>query len=176
MHIIFETPHLILRRFTNADAPLILQLNSDPEIVKYVHERILVSEEDAEKILTNNILPQYEKQLGRWAVHTKDNMEFIGWCGLKYRPDLGEIDLGYRFIQKAWGKGYATEAASHTLDHGFNQLNLQTITGRAHIENIASIRVLEKIGMQFIGEGIVDDCPVRTYILTNPNSLNPPTA
>ncbi len=72
------------------------------------------------------------------------------------------------FFICAWGKGFATEAAKHTLDYGFIKLNLKLITGRAHIENIASIKVLEKIGMQFIGEGIVDDCPVKTYIASNP--------
>jgi len=163
MQIIFETPRLLLRQFTIEDAPLILALNSDPEVVKYVHEPTLRTEEDAKNILLNNILPQYKKDLGRWAIHIKDNKEFIGWCGLKYRPELDEIDLGYRLSQKAWGKGLATEAAKHTLDHGFKTLTLGLITGRAHIENIASIKVLEKIGMNFIGEGIVDDCPVRTY-------------
>lgn len=169
MHFIFETPRLFLRRFTEADAPLILQLNSDPEIVKYVHEPVLEKEEQAENIILNIILPQYENSLGRWAIHTKENNAFIGWCGLKYRPERDEIDLGYRLLQNAWGKGYATEAAQHTLDHGFNVLNLQLITGRAHVENIASIKVLEKIGMQFIEQGIVDNCPVRTYTLANPN-------
>ena len=169
MQIIFQTPHLILRQFTEADAHLILALNSDPEIVKYVHEPILKTEEQAQKILLDIILPQYKNNLGRWAIHTKDNMDFIGWCGLKYRTDLHEIDLGYRLMQKAWGKGYATEAAQYSLDHGFQTLNLKLITGRAHIENLASIKVLEKIGMNFIGEGIVDDCPVRTYTRSNPN-------
>ena len=169
MHIIFETPCLILRQFTEADAPLILALNSDPEIVKYVHEPILKTLEQAENILQDIILPQYKNNLGRWAIHTKDNMDFIGWCGLKYRPGLDEIDLGYRLMQKAWGKGFATEAAQHSLDYGLNQLNLKLITGRAHIENIASIKVLEKIGMDFIGEGIEDDCPVRTYTKANPD-------
>ncbi len=164
MHIIFETPRLILRRFTEADAPLILSLNSDPEIVKYVHEPTLKTVEQAEKILLDIILPQYKNNLGRWAIHTKSDMDFIGWCGLKYRPEIDEIDLGYRLMQKAWGKGLATEAAQHTLDHGLDKLHLKIITGRAHIENIASIKVLEKIGMDYIGEGIVDDCPVRTYI------------
>jgi RimJ/RimL family protein N-acetyltransferase len=168
MEIIFQTPRLILRQFTKADAPLILTLNSDPEIVKYVHEPTLKTEEEAKKILINIILPQYQNNLGRLAVHTKDNMDFIGWCGLKYRPELDEIDLGYRLMQKAWGKGFATESAQYTLDHGFKALNLKLITGRAHIENIASIKVLEKIGMDFIGEGIVDDCPVRTYTKSNP--------
>ena len=168
MHIIFETPRLILRQFTKADAPLIFQLNSDPKIVKYVHEPVLEREEQAQIIINNIILPQYKRKLGRWAIHIKDGMEFIGWCGLKYRPELDEIDLGYRLIKKAWGKSYATEAAQNTLDHGFKKLDIRLITGRAHIENIASIKILEKIGMQFIGEGIVDDCLVRTYTLANP--------
>jgi [ribosomal protein S5]-alanine N-acetyltransferase len=169
MHIIIQTPRLILRQFTKVDSSLILALNSDPEIVKYVHEATLKTEAQAEKILLDIILPQYKNNLGRWAIHTKDTMDFIGWCGLKYRPELDEIDLGYRLMQNAWGKGFATEAAQHSLDYGFKNLNLKLITGRAHIENIASIKVLEKIGMDFIAEGIVDDCPVRTYTRANPN-------
>lgn len=167
MKIIFETPRLILRQFTEVDAPLILALNSDPDIVKYVHEPILKTQEQAENILKEIILPQYKNNLGRWAIHTKGNMEFIGWCGLKFRPERDEIDLGYRLVQKAWGKGFATEAAQHSLEHGFKNLQLKLITGRAHIENQGSIKVLEKIGMDFIGEGIVDDCPVRTYTKSN---------
>lgn len=174
MHVIFETPRLILRQFTETDAPLILQLNSDPEIVKYVHEPVLTSEEQAKKIIVDIILPQYKNNLGRWAIHTKDNMEFIGWCGLKSRPERGEIDLGYRLIQKAWGKGYATEAAQYTLDHGFTRLQLQLITGKAHIENSASIKVLEKIGMQFIGEDVDHYSRIRVYTMTNPHLQNLP--
>ncbi len=169
MHIIFQTPRLRLRQITIEDAPLIRALNSDPEIVKYVHEPTLKTLEQAEEIITSIILPQYKNNLGRWAMITKTDNDFIGWCGLKYRPDIDEIDLGYRLMQKAWGKGFATEAAQHTLDYGLHTLKLKLITGRAHIENMASIKVLEKIGMNFIGEGIVDDCLVRTYTKSNPN-------
>ena len=166
MHIVFETPRLILGQFTENDASLILQLNSDPEIVKYVHEPVLTSEEQAKKILLDIILPQYKINLGRWAIYTKNSHDFIGWCGLKHRPELNEIDLGYRLKKESWGRGYATEAAKHTLDHGFNNLHLNIITGRAHIENIASIKILEKIGMQFLREEVVDNCPVKTYSAT----------
>ena len=169
MRIIFQTPRLILRQITIEDAPLILELNSDPEIVKYVHEPTLETVEQAQKIIADIILPQYKNNLGRWAIITKENLEFIGWCGLKYRPFIDEIDLGYRLMQKAWGKGFATEAAVKTLEHGFNALHIKLITGRAHVENFASIKVLEKIGMEFIGKGIVDDCPVRTYTKAKPN-------
>ena len=72
-------------------------------------------------------------------------------------------------MQKAWSKEFPTEAAAKILEYGFNSLNIKLITGRAHIENMASIKVLEKIGMDFIGEGIVDDCPVRTYTKANSN-------
>ena len=65
MKILFETPRLFLRQFTEADAPLILALNCDPEIVKYVHERTLKTEEQAKKILLDIILPQYKNNLGR---------------------------------------------------------------------------------------------------------------
>ena len=172
MHIVFETPRLILRRFTEEDTALILQLNSDPEIVKYVHEPTLETEEQAKNILINIILPQYKNNLGRWAIHTKGNNEFIGWCGIKYRPELDEMDLGYRLKKIAWGRGYASEAAQHTLEYAFNTLKLRLITGRAHIENTASQKILEKIGMNFISEGIVDDCPVKTYTLANPLKAN----
>jgi RimJ/RimL family protein N-acetyltransferase len=168
MEVIFETSRLLLRQFTLEDAPILLQLNSDPEVLKYLHEPLLQDEAHAETILCNIILPQYERKLGRWAVHQKEDNAFIGWCGLKYRPELEEIDLGYRFMQTAWGKGFATEAAQETLAYGFKKLYLSLITGRAHIENLASIRVLEKIGMEYIGDGIVDDCPVKTFTMKNP--------
>ena len=168
MKVIFETDRLLLRQFTLEDVTILLELNSDPVVLKYLHEPLLQDEAHAETILKTIILPQYERKLGRWAVHLKDDNSFLGWCGLKYRPELEEIDLGYRFMQSAWGKGYATEAAKETLAYGFEKLNLPFITGRAHIENLASIRVLEKIGMEYIGEGIVDDCPVKTFIMKNP--------
>ena len=169
MHIIFETPRLILRRFTEADAPLIFQLNSDPDIVKYVHERVLQSEDEARTIITNIILTQYEKKLGRWAMFSKAGNDFIGWCGLKHLPEKGEIDLGYRLNKKYWGKGYATESATHTLEYGFNVLQIPLITGKAHTENIASLKILEKIGMKFIGEEIEDECPIKVFTIANPN-------
>ena len=163
MHIILQTPRLTLRRFTVADTNLLLQLNSNPEVLKYLHEPPLATEEQALHILNTIILPQYKNNLGRWAMHLITTNEFIGWCGLKYLAGADEIDLGYRLLQNFWNNGYAYEAAKHTLDYGFNHLNLKNIIGRAHIENIASLKILEKIGMQFIKEEIVDNCPVKTF-------------
>jgi len=163
MHIIFETPRFLLRRFTKEDAPLIYKLNSDPEVVRYVHEPVLENENQAKEILINNILPQYKLNLGRWAIYDKAGYEFIGWCGLKYIKETGVYDLGYRLLRTAWGKGYATEAAQYTLIYGLRDLKIELITGMAHVENLASIKVLEKIGMKFSKEDIVAGEPVKVY-------------
>ena len=167
MQAIFETERLLLRQFTGADAPLILELNSDREVIKYVHEPILTSESAARGIILQVILPQYENNLGRWAIFTKDGNNFVGWCGLKFIKETGEIDLGYRIIQKAWGNGYATEAAKQTLKYGFNTLRLEVITGKAQLENITSIKVLQKIGMHFVKQEIENGSTIKVFTATN---------
>ncbi|RYZ79041.1 MAG: N-acetyltransferase, partial [Moraxellaceae bacterium] len=94
MHIVLETPRLFLRRFTASeeDAALLLQLNSDPEVLQYLHEPLLHDLEHAHQVLTNIMLPQYELNLGRWAMHLKDDGRFLGWCGLKWLADRQEVD------------------------------------------------------------------------------------
>jgi [ribosomal protein S5]-alanine N-acetyltransferase len=162
MHIIFQTPRLYLRRFTEADAALIRKLNSQPGVLQYIPEPVPASDEEATAIIINIILPQYKNNLGRWAVHIKEGDAFIGWCGLKKINN--DTDLGYRFLPSAWGKGYATEAAKATVEYGHTVLRLPKIIAHAHIDNIASQKVLEKIGMQFAGEGIDDGVPVKGYV------------
>jgi [ribosomal protein S5]-alanine N-acetyltransferase len=163
MNSIIETDRLILRTFTTGDAALIYELNLDPDVTRYTGDPVK-DLDHAQQILEQVILPQYALyNHGRWAVHVKPDLEFIGWCGLKARPERNEIDLGYRFLKKAWGKGYATEAAWASLNYGFEKLHLPRIVGRAMPQNTASIRVLEKCGMKFIGEEVVDDHPALTY-------------
>ncbi len=169
MQSIFESERLLFREFTTDDAPLIYRLNSDPEVVKYVHEEPVIDIPTALTNLNKRILPQYTLYgYGRWAMHTKSNNEFIGWCGLKYRPERQETDLGYRFIQSVWGQGYATEAGVATVQYGFRVLGIPVITAMAHIENLASLKVLEKLGFQYVRHEQVDGCPVKTYQLINP--------
>ena len=92
----------------------------------------------------------YKKyDFGRWAVINKTNDEFLGWCGLKYTPNIDEYDIGFRFYRSYWNKGYATETSKKCLEFGFNELGIEKVVGRAIKENIGSIKVLEKIGMKF---------------------------
>ncbi|HEY6063726.1 MAG TPA: GNAT family N-acetyltransferase [Chitinophagaceae bacterium] len=169
MNIVFETERLLLRTFTIEDTPLIYGLNLDPEVIRYTLDPIK-DIDHARQVLEQVILPQYSLyDHGRWAVHTKMDMRFIGWCGLKARPERNEIDLGYRFIKTAWGKGYATEAARASIQYGFEKLHLRRIIGRAMPENKGSLKVLEKCGMKFIGDEVVDGHPAKTYEMLNPS-------
>lgn len=166
--VIVETQRLILRTFTIDDAQLIYDLNLDPEVVRYTLDPVR-DLDHAKQILETVILPQYALyNHGRWAVHVKPDLEFIGWCGLKYRPELNEIDLGYRFKKASWGKGYATEAAFASIKYGFEKLNLKTITGRALLDNTASCKVMEKCGMTYIGIQEIEGLQHKTYKINRP--------
>ncbi len=163
MHVIIETERLLLRLFEPGEGHLIFTLNEDPEVTLYTGDPVR-DLDHANEVLEKVILPQYALyNHGRWAVHAKPDLAFIGWCGLKCRPERGEIDLGYRFIKTAWGKGYATEAAFASIKYGFEKLGLRRIVGRAMPGNLASLKVLEKCGMKYIGEEMVDGHPAKTY-------------
>jgi ribosomal-protein-alanine N-acetyltransferase len=165
MHIVFQSRRLLFREFTTCDASLIYDLNKDDKIRKYVHEAIPTLE-SSEKSLREIILPQYKLyKHGRWALHLKSTQEFIGWCGLKHIAEANEIDLGYRLMKNFWGNGYASEAAETCIRYGFEQLNIQKIIARAHVDNIASIKVIEKCGMKLLQEETWMGDPVKTFAI-----------
>jgi ribosomal-protein-alanine N-acetyltransferase len=168
MNVIIETERLLLRTFTIDDAPLIYNLNLDPDVIRYTLDP-MADIDKAKEVLEQVILPQYALyDHGRWAVHVKSDLEFIGWCGLKTRPEMNEVDLGYRFIKTAWGKGYATESAHASLNYAFEKLNCDRIVGRSLPANTDSVRVLEKIGMSYVGEEVIEGLLHKTYEAYNP--------
>lgn len=161
MKTIIETERLILREFLIEDAFDMFSLNKDPAVIQYTGDNPFESIQAAENFLKN--YDAYQKfGFGRWAVLTKNENAFIGWCGLK-RNEEDQVDIGFRFFQKEWNKGYATESAKACLIYGFEKLNLVEIIGRAQKENTASIRVLEKIGMEYWKEGEVDGLEKAIY-------------
>ena len=141
-----QTQRLLLREFQIEDAKHLFQMNEDWDCVKYTGDVAFKNIEEAENFIKNyNYYSKYG--FGRWAVLDKITGEFLGWCGLKYGEELNEYDLGFRFLKKHWGNGYATEASELCLNIGFGKFNISEIVGRVMPDNIASIRVLEKLGM-----------------------------
>lgn len=146
---IIETNRFYLRTFQETDALHLFSLNSDCEVLKYTGDVPFETVDDALKFI-KNYRAYLDFGMGRWAVILKENNAFLGWCGLKYNPKTEQVDLGFRFFQKYWNKGYATEAAQACIEYGFTKLKLQKIVGRAMQENKASIQVLTKVGMTYV--------------------------
>ncbi len=141
-----QTSRLHLRAFQPEDAEHLFQMNNDWECIQYTGDVAFENLGEAGNFIKN--YDHYQKySFGRWTVLDKISGEFLGWCGLKYDEELHEYDLGFRFLKKNWGKGYATEASQLCLKLGFEKFGMQEIVGRVMPENIASIKVLEKLGM-----------------------------
>ena len=147
MNPIIQTNRFYLREKQLSDAKDMYLLNIDPEVIKYTGDPPFKDEDEALAFIKN--YDHFRKHgFGRWVIVDKQNDEYLGWCGLKKHED-GMIDLGYRIKKEHWSKGIASEAAAACVDYGFTVLNINEIVGRSASANAASIRILEKIGMQF---------------------------
>lgn len=157
MKFYIETERLILRDFLESDVHGLFELDSNPEVHRYLGNNPIKELHQIPPII-QYVQQQYiENGIGRWAVIEKSTNAFIGWSGLKLVKEsrnhhANYYDLGYRLIQKYWGYGYATESARASLSYGFNYLNLQTIYAAAQAENIASNKVLQKCGLKLINQ------------------------
>jgi len=150
MKTIIETPRIILRQFILEDVQAVYDLNSNLEVQKYTGDEVLASLERAREVITQTSFGDYKDHgYGRWAVVHKQDDKVIGFAGLKYLPEIDETDIGYRFLPEYWGQGIATEVSQPIIDYGFEKLDLTRIIGIAMQENIASQKVLEKIGLTF---------------------------
>lgn len=148
MKKILETNRLLLREFDISDAESFYELNLNPNVIKYTGNSAFKDIDEAKAFLEN--YSDYQRNgFGRWAVINKSNQLFLGWCGLKYDEKLDETDIGFSFFEHFWNQGFATESAKACINYGFEILNLKTIVGRAMKENTASIKILEKIGLQY---------------------------
>ncbi|MGG6229474.1 GNAT family N-acetyltransferase [Tenacibaculum sp. SDUM215027] len=173
MNFYLETERLILREFQKNDIEGIFELDSNPEVHKYLGNKPITSYKQAEDNITFIQEQHKERGIGRFACIEKSSGDFIGWSGLKLNQGEKEtlngftnfIDIGYRLIPRFWGKGYASESAFASLDYGFKQMNYDIIYGAAETGNIGSNKILQKIGLQFVNEFDYKGIDVNWYEL-----------
>ncbi len=165
--ITLETERLLLRPFTLEDLEAFYLLATDPVILRYTGDPGVKSLEEARTVLVERPLADYRKYgYGRLACVHKQTGGVIGFSGLKYLDDLQEVDVGYRFLPAFWGVGLATESAQAVLDDGLTRLNLAHVIGLVDEENVASVRVLRKIGMTYTGKIEYRSRQVARYCIT----------
>jgi RimJ/RimL family protein N-acetyltransferase len=147
---ILETDRLLLRQLTTDDAEFILELLNEPAWIQYIGDRGVRTLEDARAYILNGPVASYAKNgFGLYLVALKETNESIGMCGLIKRDTLDDVDIGYAFLPKYWGKGYAVEAAQAVKTYARDGLGLRRIVAITDPANGGSIRVLEKIGLGF---------------------------
>ena len=149
-----ETERLTLRRFTTDDVDLLVELDSDPEVMFWITGGRTTSREEIETDYLPAFLSYYERfdGYGFWAAIERSTGEFLGW--FHFRPAPGhpddEPELGYRLRRSTWGKGYATEGSIALIDRGFRDFGVRRVVAETMAVNTASRRVMEKAGMRLV--------------------------
>ncbi len=147
---ILETDRLILRRFHLEDAEFIVELLNTPGWIKYIGNKNVTSLVEAREYLEDGPLKSYrENGFGLWMVELKFVSVPIGMCGLIKRDTLNDVDIGFAMLPEFAGLGYGHEAASETLEYGREKYGLRRVVAITVEYNVASIRLLEKLGLKF---------------------------
>ena len=157
MQIHTESERLYFRNILPQDENDLFEMDSDPAVHRFLGNNPVVSIDTIREVIAM-LTKQYETNgIARWGVIDKETDEFIGWAGLKYYGDEGMnghthfYEHGYRFKQKHWGKGYATEASRAILDYGFKTFGVDKIYAIVDVDHKDSQRVLEKLGFKNAG-------------------------
>ncbi len=145
-----ETTRLIIDELRSEDASFMLEMLNDPNFIRYVADRGVRTEEAARAYLHDRVIASYKEHgFGMGAVRLKDSGETIGMCGLVNRDGLEDIDIGYGFLPKSRGKGYALEAGLAVMEMGREDFGLHRILAIIHPANTGSRALAEKMGMHF---------------------------
>jgi RimJ/RimL family protein N-acetyltransferase len=174
----------VLRRWLDRDRAPFAEMNADPEVMRYFPRSLSGPESDA---MVDRLEARFdENDFGLWAVERRKDRAFLGFTGLATTASLGfvgpaeallgpppipEAEIGWRFARFAWGQGYATEAARAALEFGFETAGLREIMSITSALNIASMRVMERIGLQrdpsddFDHPRIPEGNPLRRHVL-----------
>lgn len=147
---ILETERLVLRELCATDAAFILQLVNDPAWLRFIGDKGIRTLEAARNYILNGPVEMYQRHgFGLWLVELKEGKIPIGICGLIKREVLEDIDLGFAFLPDYLRKGYGFEAASASISFGKERFGLKRIVAVLSPDNVASTRLLEKLGFHF---------------------------
>jgi len=142
-----ETERLRLRLFTHDDLQVMFRLNTDPDVIKYADTPAKNMEEVRQRLEQGPLFDYKKYGYGRFAVELKESGDVIGFCGIKYLPEIDLPEVGFRYLKEYWGKGIGTEAAKVCVEFAREDLKIEKLVALIIPGNVASIRVAKKLGM-----------------------------
>ncbi|MGN7178137.1 GNAT family N-acetyltransferase [Paenibacillus sp. FSL R5-0490] len=161
---VLETDRLILRWLTPDDAAFILELLNEPAWIRYIGDKSVHTLDDAKNYIVTGPMKMYSQfGYGLFLVERKERSSPIGMCGLIKRDTLDNVDIGFAFLSRYQTQGYGFESASATLKYGHDQLDMERILAITSLDNHASSRLLEKIGMKYEGTIILDKEELKLF-------------
>ncbi|WP_412755913.1 GNAT family N-acetyltransferase [Legionella bozemanae] len=162
-----ETERLTLRPFTLDDLDRFSLICADPEVMRFIGTGKPLDRETVKQQMMSWIASYKEKGFGLLALTQKDNKKLLGFCGLLQQTVDGElyIELGYRLERNSWSKGIATEAAKAIRDYAFKQLGLAHLISIIQIDNVASKKVAQKVGMDHLKRTYFKDVSVDVFYM-----------
>lgn len=167
-----ETERLVLRPWTRDDLDVYAEIFAHDAVMRFSLKRRGLTRTESEEALERHVGQFEEDGYGYWAVIPKDLGRVVGYTGLQktwwFPALLPSVELGYRYHPDHWKKGYATEAGAAALTHGFDVLGLEEIIAIYEPANVASGRVMERLGMRFREEVAdpVEGNPLRILVIT----------
>jgi len=165
-NIILESPRLQFSTWESDDWKEFRKLATDPEVVRYLGTGEPWGDERIQEFVGRQQRHWRERRYCLWKLLARNSGDWIGICGLQPLPDSSEIEIGWWLTPAYWRHGLATEAATVALAYGFETCGLPRIVAIAQLENRASTRVMERIGMKFERETVHKGIPVVLYALT----------
>jgi len=145
-----QTNRLTLRPLQPKDAYPLHRIYQSEGVLRYFPNQVPPALERVERFVINQLTHWEQHGYGNWGVQLDDQGDIIGWVGLQFVPELIQTEVGFLLDRPYWGKGYATEAALASLRFGFESVGLKQVIALVHPENVASIHVIEKCGMDYM--------------------------
>ena len=180
----FLTDRLLIRDVVEADAELMFELDSDPEVMRYIGPRLGTDASWYRNRIRTKFIPQ---QVHPWrgvrVVFDRVGGDYLGNVSIRpanESPEAqalgwnrsGEVEIGFRFCRLSWGRGIATEAVSPLIEIAIADPSTTAIVAYADVSNVASLRVLQKLGLERIGEVLLPESSEPTIKLSRPNKDN----
>ncbi len=161
----FETERLLLKPTNEEDADLIYKLLNTPKWHKYIGDRDVTSLEAAKNYIKTKMTPQLEKLgYGNYSVIRKEDNQKMGTCGLYNREGVKGVDIGFAFLPEFERKGYGFEAAKKIKEVAFSEFGINRIQAYTSQNNVASQKLLEKIGLKQTGTTHLPDDDEELFV------------
>jgi len=148
-----KTSRLILKPQSLNDFDRFYTMSKDPDVMAFIGDGSVFhwTREVALAKFKHRVSASVDDGLGTRSIYRKQDALYLGWCAIAPSVFLNHMELGYRMCRDVWGNGYTTEAAAAMLAAAYGRMDIDRIKACAHPDNVASIRVLEKLGFKRCG-------------------------